>query len=58
VSPTLLEESVESFGPFFSGFDPVPAPKAALGFIKSVEGLKLEKHFTFKGPFKISQLGI
>jgi hypothetical protein len=49
VSPTLLEESVESFGPFFSGFDPVPAAKAALGFIKSVEGLRTGETFYIQG---------
>ena len=49
VSPTILEESVEAFGPFFQGFEPVPAAKAALGFIKSVEGLKTGSTFEVKG---------
>ena len=40
VSPTLLEEAVENFGPYFKGFDPVPGRTVALGFVKSVEGLK------------------
>ena len=49
VSPTILEESVESFGPFFQGFEPVPASRAALGFVKSVEGLKTGSTFEVKG---------
>lgn len=39
VSPTVVEESMENFGPYFRGFDPVPAAKAALAYEKSVEGL-------------------
>jgi len=49
VSPTILKESVESFGPYFSGFDPVPASKVALGFIKSVEGLRTGLTLEIKG---------
>jgi len=49
VSPTILEESVEAFGPYFMGFDPVPAATAALGFAKSVEGLRTGEVFEIKG---------
>ena len=49
VSPTLLSESVESFGPAFQGFDPVPASKAALGFVKSVGGRRSGETFVIKG---------
>jgi len=38
VSPTLLEESLEAYGPYFAGFDPVPARRAALAYAKSIEG--------------------
>ncbi len=49
VSPTILEESVEAFGPYFMGFDPVPASTAALGFVKSVEGLRTGEVFEIRG---------
>ncbi|MED5611084.1 short chain dehydrogenase [Pseudomonas sp. JH-2] len=38
VSPNVLVESMEGYGPFFRGFKPVPAVDAALGFARSVEG--------------------
>ena len=38
VSPTVLTESMASYGPFFRGFEPVPAARAALAFSRSVEG--------------------
>lgn len=38
VSPTVLTEAMESYGPFFRGFEPVSAAKAALAFARSVEG--------------------
>ncbi|MBX9757024.1 MAG: short chain dehydrogenase [Pseudomonadaceae bacterium] len=38
VSPTVVEESLPSYGPYFRGFKPVPAAVAALAFAKSVEG--------------------
>ena len=50
VSPTILEESVEAFGPYFMGFAPVPASTAALGFVKSIEGLRNGQTFEIKGP--------
>lgn len=49
VSPTILQESAEAFGPFFAGFDPVPAAKVALGYVKSVEGLKTGETLEIKG---------
>lgn len=49
VSPTILSESVEHYGPFFKGFDPVPADKAALGFVRSVEGHHTGRVFEVKG---------
>jgi NAD(P)-dependent dehydrogenase (short-subunit alcohol dehydrogenase family) len=38
VSPTVIEESMASFGPYFRGYKPVPARDAALAYSKSVEG--------------------
>jgi NAD(P)-dependent dehydrogenase (short-subunit alcohol dehydrogenase family) len=38
VSPTLFEESVEAYGAYFRGFDPVPVRRAALAYAKSIEG--------------------
>lgn len=38
VSPTVFEESMEGYGPFFRGYKPVPVADAALAYSKSVEG--------------------
>ncbi|QLI81386.1 short chain dehydrogenase [Chitinibacter fontanus] len=38
VSPTVLTESLASYGPFFRGFESVAATKVARAFSKSVEG--------------------
>ncbi|NVD73571.1 short chain dehydrogenase [Duganella sp. BJB1802] len=38
VSPTVLEESMGNYGPFFIGFEPVPARRAALAYARSVDG--------------------
>lgn len=38
VSPTVLQESMGSFGPYFRGYKAVPAGDAALAYSKSVEG--------------------
>lgn len=38
VSPTVFEESMGSYGPFFRGFDPVPVARAARAYSRSVEG--------------------
>jgi NAD(P)-dependent dehydrogenase (short-subunit alcohol dehydrogenase family) len=38
VSPTLLEESLAAYGPYFRGFEAVPAKRAALAYSKSIEG--------------------
>ena len=43
VSPTVTEESSSAFGPFFPGQKPVPASEAALGYVKSVEGMQTGK---------------
>ena len=38
VSPGVLLESMDELGPFFRGFEPVPAARVALGYSRSVEG--------------------
>jgi NAD(P)-dependent dehydrogenase (short-subunit alcohol dehydrogenase family) len=38
VSPNVLKESWEGYGPYFAGTDPVPGDKVALAYRKSVEG--------------------
>lgn len=38
VSPTVIEESLPSYAPYFRGIKAVPASEAALGYAKSVEG--------------------
>lgn len=40
ICPTVLQESMGRFGPYFRGFDPVPAAKVGLAYSKSVEGLQ------------------
>lgn len=40
VSPTLLHESIDAYGRYFMGFEPIPAYRAALAFSKSIEGLQ------------------
>ncbi|MDR3428128.1 short chain dehydrogenase [Silvimonas sp.] len=38
VSPTLLTESAEAYGPFFPGYESVPASRVAQAYVRSVEG--------------------
>ncbi len=38
VSPTILSESMDTYGPYFRGFEPVSASRVALAYSKSVEG--------------------
>ena len=38
VSPTVLRESMEAYGPYFPGSEGVPGTRVALAFAKSVEG--------------------
>lgn len=38
VSPSVLAESMENYGPYFRGFESVPASRVALAYSKSVEG--------------------
>ncbi|MET0935575.1 MAG: short chain dehydrogenase [Luteibacter sp.] len=38
VSPNVLTEAMDAYAPFFRGFEPVSAARAALAFSRSVEG--------------------
>ncbi|MET9434820.1 short chain dehydrogenase [Streptomyces sp. NPDC006551] len=38
VSPTVFEESLDAYGDFFPGFDPVPVRRAAAAYVRSIEG--------------------
>lgn len=38
VSPTVAEESLPAYGPFFAGMEPVPAARVATAYVRSVEG--------------------
>lgn len=39
VSPTVILEAMDKYGPYFKGFEPIPATKAAMAYLKSVEGI-------------------
>ncbi|MDH4416363.1 short chain dehydrogenase [Acidovorax sp. HMWF029] len=43
ISPTVLTESMGSYGPFFPGFEPVPAERVALAYQRGVEGAQTGK---------------
>lgn len=45
VSPTVLEEALPTYGPFFPGFPPVPAAAAAQAFVRSVHGVQTGQVF-------------
>lgn len=38
VSPTVLTESLPVYGPYFIGFESVPAARVALAYARSVDG--------------------
>ncbi len=40
VSPTIITESMPVYAPYFRGFEPVSASRAALAYSKSIEGLQ------------------
>ncbi|KTC67747.1 short chain dehydrogenase [Legionella birminghamensis] len=40
VSPTVITESMDAYGPFFRGYKSVSSAEAALAYSKSVEGLQ------------------
>ena len=40
VSPNVLQESMEAYGPYFLGFEPVAASRVAKAYARSVDGLQ------------------
>jgi len=45
VNPTLLTESLDAYGPYFRGFETVPAARVALAYSRSVEGAETGKTY-------------
>ena len=45
VSPGVITEAMDSYAPYFRGFEPVPAARAALAYAKSVEGRRTGQVF-------------
>ena len=45
VSPGVITEALDAYAPFFRGFEPVPAARAALAYAKSVEGKRTGEVF-------------
>ena len=43
VCPGVISESMKNYAPFFRGFEPVPAARAAMAYAKSVEGVQTGK---------------
>ncbi|WP_235423979.1 short chain dehydrogenase [Citrobacter koseri] len=43
VSPAMLTESEEDYGPFFPGFESVPTARVAMAYQRSVEGIETGK---------------
>lgn len=43
VSPSVLVEAMHAYAPYFRGFEPVPAARAALAYSRSVEGAETGK---------------
>ncbi|MBD3575444.1 MULTISPECIES: short chain dehydrogenase [Streptomyces] len=38
ISPTVAEESLPAYAPFFPGMEPVPASRVATAYVRSIEG--------------------
>lgn len=43
VSPTVLTEALDKYGPFFPGFESAPASRVALAYRRSLEGIETGK---------------
>jgi NAD(P)-dependent dehydrogenase (short-subunit alcohol dehydrogenase family) len=48
VSPTVVTEALNQYGPYFRGFEPVPVQRVAHAFSKSVEGLQTGRIYPAK----------
>ncbi len=45
ISPTLVDESAETYGPYFYGMETVPVKRVALAYSRSVEGAENGKTY-------------
>ena len=45
VSPTVLVESLPTYGAFFLGFEPAPGERVAQAYLRSVEGVQTGQVF-------------
>lgn len=45
VSPTVLQESLATFGPFFPGTEAAPGSRVALGYLRSIDGIQTGRVF-------------
>jgi len=45
VSPSVLQESLGTFGPYFRGFEAVPGSRVALAYLRSIESVQTGKVF-------------
>ncbi|TFW11350.1 short chain dehydrogenase [Massilia arenosa] len=45
VSPSILQESLPAYGPYFSGWEAVPAARVAQAYVRSVEGVQTGQVF-------------
>ncbi len=43
VNASVLQEAMDNYGPYFTGFEPVPASRVALAYARSVDGLQTGK---------------
>lgn len=46
VSPNVLVESLDGYGPYFRGFEAVPAKRVALAYSRSIEGAQTGQVYT------------
>jgi NAD(P)-dependent dehydrogenase (short-subunit alcohol dehydrogenase family) len=46
ISPGVITEAMDVYAPYFRGFEPVPAARAALAYAKSVEGKRTGHTFS------------
>jgi NAD(P)-dependent dehydrogenase (short-subunit alcohol dehydrogenase family) len=45
VSPTVLQESLATFGPFFPGIEAAPGSRVAMAYLRSIDGVQTGRVF-------------
>jgi NAD(P)-dependent dehydrogenase (short-subunit alcohol dehydrogenase family) len=48
ISPAMVDASVETYGPFFAGFEPVPLSKVVRAYRRSIEGVQTGQCFAIE----------